>query len=294
MQYTDPALTSSAHIQLLQSMQLTFTDKIKAQNYIELIGYHRLSAYFTPFLLANNTFKSSINFDHIMELYKFDRKLRLICADVMERIEIAIRSAISNTMSLHEGPHWFMDARLFDNATYHREFIKKIEQYTNKSNSKNQTPECKKYFSTYTMPVLPPSWVITEILPMGVWSKTYANIKNKQYKRSIANIFVFKHTEFESWIRSLTIIRNMIAHHARFWNAHISVNAKNIPKYSYHGVPLHSSYINYVIIHAFAKRFMQRSKWAQRFIDHIQHCPLCIHTHMKFPQNWDTHQFWTT
>ena len=81
---------------LLKSRGLLITDTIRAEAYLQNIGYYRLSAYMLPFLSMPKTdhqFKSGTTFDNVLDLYRFDKKLRVLLFNEIEKIEIAFREA---------------------------------------------------------------------------------------------------------------------------------------------------------------------------------------------------------
>ena len=84
-------------ISLLQSRGLHISDTNKAEHYIERIGYYRLSAHMHPFLCAPkevNRYKRNASFDKVMMLYRFDKKLRMLLFNEIEKIEVAVRSTV--------------------------------------------------------------------------------------------------------------------------------------------------------------------------------------------------------
>jgi abortive infection bacteriophage resistance protein len=95
MKFNKPVYTTEQHIELLESRGLTFLDRDRAKRYLLTIGYYRLSAYFLPFQVAPNQFKERTTFTDVLNLYIFDRKVRLHVMDALERIEVAIRSVLS-------------------------------------------------------------------------------------------------------------------------------------------------------------------------------------------------------
>jgi len=91
MNYNKPPIDITHQIALLKERGLTFEDEQKAAHYLSNISYYRLRAYTYPF--QNNKspghpFTSVISFEKIIELYVFDRHLRLLIFDAMEKIEI--------------------------------------------------------------------------------------------------------------------------------------------------------------------------------------------------------------
>ena len=84
---------------LLESRGLVISDEAKAVRYLESIGYYRLSAYMYPFLKApkeTHQYKDDTTFLQVLNLYRFDKKLRMLLLNEIEKVEIAIRRAIMN------------------------------------------------------------------------------------------------------------------------------------------------------------------------------------------------------
>ena len=84
-------------VNLLESRGLLICDRNKAIQYLDNIGYYRLSAYMYPLLKMPKTahlYKEGSTFKKVMMLYRFDKKLRLLMFNEIEKIEIAIRRAV--------------------------------------------------------------------------------------------------------------------------------------------------------------------------------------------------------
>ncbi len=84
-------------VQLLKTRGMEITDEEKAQHYLSHIGYYRLSAYMYPLLSIpkeQHLFKQGVTFGKVMMLYRFDKKLRLLLFNEIEKIEVAVRCAI--------------------------------------------------------------------------------------------------------------------------------------------------------------------------------------------------------
>ncbi|MBC2710151.1 MAG: Abi family protein [Desulfosarcina sp.] len=112
--YAKPALNLQRQLCLLQNNGLIVPNPDRALHYLRFIGYYRPSRYFPPFQKnTDNQFNKDASFDHILNLYIFDRQLHLLVMDTVERVEVAVRTSISNTMSEQHGPHWYLDADLF-------------------------------------------------------------------------------------------------------------------------------------------------------------------------------------
>lgn len=89
--------SSENFVNLLESRGLQICDRNKAIQYLDNIGYYRLSAYMYPLLKMPkivHLYKESSTFEKVMMLYRFDKKLRLLMFNEIEKIEIAIRRAV--------------------------------------------------------------------------------------------------------------------------------------------------------------------------------------------------------
>lgn len=110
--YSKPALTIDEQIGLLEKRGLSIHDHDRAARHLSNISYYRLSAYMLPYRLVDacgkymDQFVAGTTWDCVYDLYKFDRKLRLLVFDAIERIEIALRTQVSYQSSHKYGSHW--------------------------------------------------------------------------------------------------------------------------------------------------------------------------------------------
>jgi abortive infection bacteriophage resistance protein len=94
----------------LVSRGLVVNDPDTATRYLTHIGYYRLSGYTRPFQKdtsgqGTSDFKPGSTFEDVLDRYVFDRKLRLLVMDAVERIEVSTRAALSNVIAtLHGDP----------------------------------------------------------------------------------------------------------------------------------------------------------------------------------------------
>lgn len=85
-------------------------DEHKVEDYLMNIGYHRLSAYIYPFYKnpkSDLVLKEGTTFEQVMSFYRFDKKLRILLFNEIEKIEVAIRRVLANIrcQELHDR-HW--------------------------------------------------------------------------------------------------------------------------------------------------------------------------------------------
>ncbi len=104
MEYSKPWKSYEDQLDLLVSRGLVVTDRPKALEYLKRIGYYRLSGYWFPFRERSaarevvDNFVAGATFENAVKLYVFDKQLRLLAMDALERIEIALRVDISHTL----------------------------------------------------------------------------------------------------------------------------------------------------------------------------------------------------
>jgi abortive infection bacteriophage resistance protein len=231
--YSKPVLTYVEQINLLKKRGLIINDEKKALHLLENISYYRLSAYWFPLLdnpKSSHKFKPDATFERAFDLYCFDRELRKMVASEIEKIEISVRAKMIYVLSNRYGAFWFKNFDLFKSEEQLKKTLAKLEYQKSRSDEDFINSFYKKYYNK-----LPPSWMILEISSFGNLSSLYKNLKPSKVKRSISNYYGLDERTFESWLHSLTYVRNICAHHSRFWNKRMSIQPiipKN-PKYDF-------------------------------------------------------------
>ena len=215
--YLKKPLSISDQIALLESRGLFINDKSQAEHFLSIVSYYRLAGYWKT-LQSNPTshlFNEGSTFETVIDIYNFDRELRFIVFDGLERLEIALRVILVHEMSMSYGPFWYSDAQYFTNSGLFNKNIQKIEGELNRSKEDFIAHHNSVYGSH-----LPPSWKTMEVLSLGALSKLYSNLSPRLREKNIIaqKVGLPNYVYFESWIQSLTILRNKIAHHSRIWN----------------------------------------------------------------------------
>lgn len=228
--YNKKPLVFPEQLSLLESRGLTINDKSKALSYLQEISYYRLSAYFLPYQQEKDTFNTGVTFKQIIDTYSFDRELRLLVFDCIERIEIAIRTQMIYSMALHyQDSHWQDNKSIFIQP-YYNKIGNLVDPYSDLqsiiSKAKTvRTPEVfiKHYINNYFSPSNPPSWMCLELLTIGELSHIFKGLKSNADKSRIADFFDVHWTVFTSWLHTLTYVRNICAHHSRLWNKDFAI-----------------------------------------------------------------------
>jgi abortive infection bacteriophage resistance protein len=231
--YAKPYLTVAQQIARLTSRGLSVPDIAKAEEYLSRLGYYRLSAYWYPFgetapatiptsTSLTDTFKQGASFGTAVELYAFDKGLRLQLLDALERIEIAIRTQIA--LQLGQYDPWahripaFLDRRFAQiparsGQTFHAEWLRKLDEKAASSKEEYAVHFRQKYSSS-PMPI----WIAVELLEFGPLSFLLSGLRGRDQSAIAHNLGVPRPQLLTSWVRALTFVRNVCAHHARLWN----------------------------------------------------------------------------
>jgi abortive infection bacteriophage resistance protein len=216
--YTKPALSPTDQITKIESKGIKVINKEKALHILEMTGLYRLSPYINH-LIKNNDFKTSC-FNDAFELYKFDRELRHLITGEIEKIEIAFRNCLTNTLSKNLDPYWYTNSNYFKNIkTYSSTLIKIENEY------RRNDEDLKKKFTQKYNNEFPPSWIAFESSSFGIISNLYGNLKAINEKKEIAHKFGLSDNIFASWIHHFVHIRNICAHHSRLWNKEPRIQA---------------------------------------------------------------------
>ncbi|MDP1720499.1 MAG: Abi family protein, partial [Candidatus Nanopelagicaceae bacterium] len=245
--YKKRYLTFEEQLELIKSRGLEVTDDDMALDYLRRIGYYHLSAYWYSFRQISplnsheaevipsrsDEFISGCSFQHVVELYVFDKRLRLLLLDAIERIEVAIRVDVAYLLGSKD-PFAHSNPDLL-----HGKFTKKINPRTEKTDyetwiAKHEKKEisakddfARHFREKYGFPL--PIWVAVELWDFGMLSMFYQGMAIAD-KEVIATRYGIPNWQImESWLRSLNFIRNVTAHHGRLWNRNL-IDQPKLPR----------------------------------------------------------------
>lgn len=244
MSYPKPWKSHSEQLDQLIDRGMAVTDRDLALDYLERIGYYRLSGYWFAFRerseplehgrkpkkarekrIAPDTFRAGTTFKNAVDLYVFDKQLRLLVMDALERIEVALRVDVSHTLGkldrfAYLKPELFHDefsVTLDKNSgvTRHHEWLGKHAQLIGRS--KEEFVRHNK--SKYGLPLA--IWVACEVWDFGTLSTLFNGMREAEQDAISRQYGVSNGRVFATWLRSLNYLRNVCAHHSRLWNRNI-------------------------------------------------------------------------
>ena len=300
MKYQKPALSIAEQLALWQAKGLVIADIPAAERALTFIGYFRLRGYALPFMQTTpqgRQFFPGTTLERILINYDFDRELRIIILRELEKIEVAVRTVISNTLSQSHGPFWYFNHPIqllghvktqqgnIENFTW-GSFLAEVERETRRS----KDPFAKHFFSKYSEPLLPPSWLLTECLTFGKWSMLYKHLL--QGKTSIASQFGLPVDVFESWLHCLTNLRNLCSHHGKLMQRHFIFRPKTLQREKSHFSNQQSFYCYAVVIRLLTSSVAPGNNWPKQLAALFAAHPAISPSELGFPNQWQNALLW--
>lgn len=296
MKYNKLPITIADQVLKLKNRGLKFNCELKAQDYLLNISYYRLRAYTYPFqnnLIDHHPFNVDVAFEDIIELYSFDRTLRLMIFGAIEKIEIALRTQIIYHLSLEYGSHWQLEPSIFRNSILFANHLSSLQKEIDRSNE----TFIHHYQNKYTNPAEPPCWMSLEVSSLGLLSKIFQNLKKGPQKNAVTLHFGLTDLSvLENWIHCFSTLRNICAHHGRVWNRRLTQiklptrpteyfleNSKIYPNKLYATL----SCIQYVL-----KIINPDDRFCLTLKELINKCSLAQTKEMGFPNNWVEEKLW--
>jgi abortive infection bacteriophage resistance protein len=213
--YQKPATNYTEQVEKLKSRGLLVSDDAEAAFYLAHLNYYRLRGYWLIFEADTDghQFKPGSRFEDVLELYLFDRELRLLLMDAIERIEVSVRSHWAYELGHRHGAHAFLEPALAADSTRWANNLISLSKEVKRSDEVFIEHLLTKYEEDY-----PPIWAVCEVMSLGLLSRWYGNLKPMATRAAIASAYGLDEALLGSWLNHLSSVRNYCAHHARIWN----------------------------------------------------------------------------
>jgi abortive infection bacteriophage resistance protein len=308
--YSKPYLAVQDQIELLRARGMGMPeDQDLAADWLRRIGYYRLSGYWYPFRERTNdevleTFRPGTNLAHAFELYVFDKRLRMLMLDAIERVEVGLRVDVALVMGKigpwsHRSPRnfngYFNKPDPSDLILRHTKWLERLDELCDRS----REDFAKRFREKYTGPF--PIWIAIELWDFGILSHLMDGLQDVHLQSLAEKYALPRRTLLVSWIRNLNFVRNVCAHHGRLWNRPL-VDQPAIPKDN--EVPLLQHwrtqrkvnsriYASACILQYFLKIMSPRSTWGERL--KALHAEFPVGPGLLssgFPAGWRLEELW--
>ncbi|WP_018704778.1 Abi family protein [Anaeromusa acidaminophila] len=282
---------------------------LEAENYYNIInGYKDL---FLDKTATTETYKNGAAFSEIFALYEFDRELRFIFLKRLLKIENQIKSVIAYKFSERYGHDNYLK---LDNFDPHNNDSKKLHNImsvisTFQRSISDQSGKHNAVTHYVTEYGYVPLWVLVNVLTFGNISRFYGVLK-LQDRQAVAREFGLQENVFKSYLKLMSMFRNICAHDERFYNTKLGnleivsgpIHARlAIPLRNGNGKPIYGKNDLFALLICLKEflpkrtrgEFAETIKQIEKEIDRLKNN---IHTinivdilvMMGFPTNWKT------
>lgn len=292
--YSKPSLSYEQQADRLINRGL-IADKGRLVEILSNVSYYHLSAYIYPFKQENSDeLKLGTTLEQIYRRYRFDRRLRCLVIDALERIETALKTKIVNVFTQKYGAFGYLEKENFNNISQN-DFDKMLKTIDDEivRHLKSNEQFVTHYFQKYDEVDLP-FWMAAELLTFGSTLTMFRKM-HRSIQQEIAGEFGVPIGVMESWLLTLNHVRNICAHHARLWNRRLGVRPQ-IPVVKKHpewaNVKNDKPFVVLLMLSQFLRKCAPGSGWRTRIeqlTDEYADLPLSC---MDFPDDWKTHVLW--
>ncbi|MCL6442108.1 MAG: Abi family protein [Alicyclobacillus sp.] len=220
-----PPTTFEEQVQILKGRNMTVSDEQFAVNVLRRVNYYRLSGYMLSFKVGD-VFKNGTTFEQVYGVYGFDQKLRNLITGLLERIEISARTCISYYLAHTHGALCYEDRGLFQDPDRHSSWLVSLNKSIDDARRGHEL-FVEHHDAKYGGRL--PIWSIVELMSFGTLSLLYANLKPSDRKRISVGYFGVPQFYLRSWLRALSHVRNVCAHHSRLYNKRLTITPELFP-----------------------------------------------------------------
>lgn len=273
--------------------------------HLKEVGYYRLSGYWYIFKRCNapeandpnnERFIEGTTFDKIWSLYTFDRQLRLIVLDAIERVEVYFRTQLAYELAKETGVFGYLESKNLPHfkKNGYSDFLKHCKSEYNRSREPFVLHFKKKYGDKESMP---PYWIMVNILSFGTMLQLYKGSSVK-VRNGIANEVGISARVLESWLITLNTVRNICAHHGRLWNRGLGTRPiiPTSKKYPEWHEPFQIRYDNLLgiltILSFLLERIAPDTSWRTKLFDLLKSRSSDELIRMGFTDGWKESPLW--
>lgn len=229
-------------VALIQQRNMLVADPVRAERKLAQLGYYRLSGYWYPARefdvdpvtnqakicpisskpLRQDAFAAGASFDDVVSLYRFDKHLRLLMLDAIERLEVNLKTVIAHVVGYHDPMAYtdvsYIHPKYAKNFTSHGKPRNKWNEWAAKQQQllDRSTEDSIQWHRRSGRPI--PFWVAVEAWDFGALSRYFEILKGTYQNQILSRFGLTDARVFARWLQEINLLRNRCAHHTRIWN----------------------------------------------------------------------------
>jgi len=323
MIYDKAALTLEEQADRLIARGLV-ADRAELIARLKVVNYYRLSGYLHPFRQRDgerrllDTYDPGTTLATVWRRYNFDRRLRILLLDAIERIEVAVRTRfVYQFVQAHGGFGHLAERNLpgFRKRTYWRRCWRSLKSLARLRgvertdyqlwiaklrNEKSRAGDTfvKHFEAAYGDQHRDlPLWMACELMTCET-ALQFANGVDRLIVRAVGADFGFPDQQLLSWTKAVFVLRNSCAHHARIWNRVFGVKPsvpgknKNPLWHRTPGFAPDRVGLFLTVSHHWLGKISSTTRWRQRLFDLFDEFPEIPLAEMGLPPDWRDHPLW--
>ena len=303
VKYQKPPLSIDEQVNLLRARGLQGEETEMAEK-LRDVSYYRLSGYMFPFRIlgslpgaTSDQFRPGTTFELVWDHYVFDRELRLLVLDAIERVEVSVRTRLSYEFAHAHGAFaiWDDPKSLLLSVSDRVELL--INLRAEVARNKKEAFLAHFYRKYGDEHPDPPIWMLTEVLSLGSIVRLLDGVARPVRDR-ISAPFGVPDEVLISWLRMLNFVRNVCAHHSRLWNRTLSYRVL-LPKERKHpewhrpvAIPNDKFFAVATILRSLLRVVSPATEWGSRLRSLLASHPRVRLSALGFPADWERSPLW--
>jgi len=239
--FEKPWIDHDSQVKKLIDRGLQVADIESAKRFLSYINYYRFTGFCLRFQTVDpasgeRVFNPGVSFEDVRTLCVIDRDLRDCFSEGLELVEISLRSSVAYHFARQHGAFGHLSAKNFSKAfsrqvpsansktqivVPYKEWHKSLVSETTRSRELFVRHFEQAYHEYPDLPV----WVVSELCSFGTLSKMYWNMLTAD-QTVIAKEYGVPFFVLDSWLHTLTFLRNVCAHHGRLWDKKLNIAPK--------------------------------------------------------------------
>jgi abortive infection bacteriophage resistance protein len=297
MKYDKPALSIEQQIDQLLKRGMTFGDPARAAHFLRELNYYRLSGYWLRREAdhATHRFQPGTTFEDVLADYVFDRELKLLVLDAVERIEVSVRTHWAHQLGLRHGAHAHLDSILFKDRSQQWNHSRAVASLV--GDVEKSTEIFIRHLRSQYDELLPPIWAAVEVMTLGQISRWYDNLRHATDRKAVALGYELDEALLASFLHHISIVRNVCAHHSRLWDRDLPFKARlprknpqDLAESLNHKSPRHL-YNTLTMLGWLLDKISPAQTWVSRVARHVNDHPPATGI-MGFPNDYQNSAVW--